>query len=262
MKVCLNISAQRVYSQQLCACRVYISLVYISYVQNILIIFESRSSMTHTSTWRQSLVGDRTSQITMDNFMLWKETQKHQVSQRGASSDVSAEEKYIQHMVHQNLNAYICHRELDQYMTCLKEKNYIKTDHMVGASMGIAGVNSNSHERHCRSAHLVYASCMQSRAHHETIIQNSVAEPSCMTQRVNFVECLDNNAAIESSNQVAQCSQHYRVLLRCGLNHLWNKYWRALVNLGETDEFHLYELERDDNKRQAYLDLTQRIQSS
>lgn len=46
----------------------------------------------------------------------------------------------------------------------------------------------------------------------------------------------------------------YRRLVRCGLNHLWNDYWRSLTNFGESEEFHLFEMSRSHKKKQEYLE--------
>lgn len=219
--------------------------------------------MSATNAWGRLNTPMKQSQFSLDMFEEWKMKQNEEIAQRGADPDPAVEEEHNRHMLRQNLNAYVCYKELDQYTACLEEKKLIRRSDD-GNGSGAAGttsaaasfeINTQSkvNEKLCRATHNAYVACMSAKPNQEAVLQASSVEPHCAERRAVLFQCLRDHQATEAQTNTPQCEDAYRRLLRCGLNHLWNQYWRQITQFTDTDEFHLYELSRDDNKKQAYL---------
>ncbi|CCW63499.1 unnamed protein product [Phytomonas sp. EM1] len=195
----------------------------------------------------------RESQHSLNLFAEWKKEQDAEIANRGADPDPAVEEEFNQFMLRQNLNSYVCHKELDRYTTCLQEQHLIKRDDGTG-SIEI-NTKSKVNERFCRATHNAYVSCLRSRQNQEAILQNALLEPHCVSQRNDMLQCLEESREKEARTQEPQCMAWYRRCLRCGLNHMWNTYWRAITKFGDAEEYQLYELSKDDRKRQEYLNM-------
>ncbi|AYU76847.1 hypothetical protein conserved [Leishmania donovani] len=220
--------------------------------------------MPGVNAWGRMHTPAKQSQFTLDMFEEWKAKQNEDIAQRGADRDPAVEEEHNRYMLRQNLNAYVCYKELDRYTTCLEDKKLIRRrDDEDGARGGGTGVSMASsfeintrnkvNEKLCRATHNAYVSCMSSQKNQEVVLQSASLEPHCTEGRAKLFHCLRENQVSEAQTNTPQCTDTYRSLLRCGLNHLWNHYWREITKFSDTDEFHLYELSRDDNKKQAYL---------
>lgn len=217
--------------------------------------------MSGGGSWGHMSPPSKQSQYSLDLFEEWRAKQNEEVSNRGADRDGAVEEEHNKSMLRQNLNAYVCFKELDKYTTCLEEKHLIRRRNGDdGSSSSSPAANSfelntrsGVNEKLCRATHKAYVSCMSSKANHEAVLQSASVEPHCTERRYSLFQCMRENEAIETQTNEAQCTAAYRSLLRCGLNHLWNRYWREINRIGDADEFHLFELSRDDTKRQEYL---------
>ncbi|KAG5484763.1 hypothetical protein LSCM1_06586 [Leishmania martiniquensis] len=221
--------------------------------------------MSGANAWGRMYTPAKQSQFTLDMFEEWKAKQVNEISERGADRDPAVEEEHNRRMLRQNLNAYVCYRELDQYGACLEDKKLIcrredgngargrgTVTSSIGSSFEI-NTQNKVNEKLCRATHNAYVSCMSSRENQEQVLHSASLEPHCSERRATLFQCLRENQALEAQTNTPQCTESYRSLLRCGLNHLWNHYWREMTKFSDMDEFHLYELSRDDNKRQAYL---------
>lgn len=191
------------------------------------------------------------SQFSQDLFHKWKAEQNEEIASRGADKDPAVEEEHNNHMLRQNLNAYICYKELDKYTECLREKNLISSNENGGGYE--VNMKGNAHEKLCRPTHTAYVACMSSRRNQEALLGNAAIHPNCSRHREDLFHCMEANSEVETRTHEPQCDSKYRRMLRCGLNHLWNDYWHAITKVGDAEEYHLYELSRDDNKRQEYL---------
>ncbi|CAJ1014744.1 hypothetical protein, conserved [Leishmania lindenbergi] len=221
--------------------------------------------MSGVNAWGRMHTPAKQSQLTLDMFEEWKAKQNEDISQRGADRDPAVEEEHNRHMLRQNLNAYVCYKELDKYTTCLEDKKLIRRrsgeDNARGGGTGVSSIASSveintqnkANEKLCRATHNAYVSCMSSQSNQQLVLESASLEPHCTERRATLFHCLHENQVSEAQTSMPQCTDAYRRLLRCGLNHLWNHYWRELTKFSDTDEFHLYELSRDDNKKQAYL---------
>ncbi|EAN99398.1 hypothetical protein C3747_44g107 [Trypanosoma cruzi] len=201
------------------------------------------------NAWRPLGTPSKQSQISMDLFDKWRSEQNMSIADRGSDADPAKEEEHNSFMMRQNLNAYICYKQLDEYTSCLAKHHIIEhTDrgHEINTK-------NNINERKCRGTHKSYVACMGSQKNQETLLHSAVLHNNCREFHAELMCCYDKNRELETETSEPLCIPFYRGLLRCGLNHLWNDYWRALTRFGEAEEFHLYELSRDDNKKQEFL---------
>ncbi|RNF22890.1 uncharacterized protein Tco025E_03027 [Trypanosoma conorhini] len=189
------------------------------------------------------------SQFSMDLFDKWRSEQNRSIAHRGSDADPALEEEHNSFMLRQNLNAYVCYRQLDEYTTCLERHHLIEH-----ADRGHEiNTKNRMNEKKCRATHNAYAACMGSEKNQETLLHNAALHNNCHDFRMELMNCFTTNRELETQTSEPQCIPFYRQLLRCGLNHLWNDYWRSLTKFGEAEEYHLYELSRDDNKKQEFL---------
>nr|CCC95280.1 unnamed protein product [Trypanosoma congolense IL3000] len=201
------------------------------------------------NAWRPLSTPTKHSQCSLDFFDQWRAEQRAAIAQRGSDPDPAVEEAHNNFMLRQNLNAYICYKQLDEYTSCLEKHHLIER----GDNRCEINTQNRINEKKCRSTHHAYVECMGLQRNHETLLQNAALHPSCATRHLALMECYNANRETETKSSEPQCLPFYRQLIRCGLNHLWNDYWRALTNFGEAEDYHLYELSRDDNKKQDFL---------
>eukprot|EP00796_Vickermania_ingenoplastis_P004816 gene4816-3458_t len=189
-------------------------------------------------------------------FEQWKAESRARIAERGADKNQETEEAYNRLMLQQNLNAYVCHQELDRYTACLTDKSLLSRveDPIAGSRVEI-NTESKANEKMCRKTHNAYTKCLSSRANQETVLQNAVMQPACSKKKEELLRCMSLNNEVEVATNVPQCSALYRSLIRCGLNHQWDHYWRSLTKFGDADEYSLFELSRDDTKKQEYMRL-------
>lgn len=209
--------------------------------------------MSSWSDWNTPL---KHSQVSLDGFDQWKKEQQKIVSDRGADANPSKEDEYNQFMLRQNLNAYVCYNELDDYTRCLKANHLLnyEEDEQSGSRVEI-NVKNKANEKLCRKGHTAYLTCMSSKRNQEAIMQNAVMQPNCTENREELLRCMAEHSEHEVRRNDPQCLPLYRSLLRCGLNHDWNHYWRSITKFGDADEYHLYELSKDDKKKQEFMRL-------
>ncbi|EPY25267.1 hypothetical protein STCU_00437 [Strigomonas culicis] len=243
-----------------------------------------------TNPWGRLVTPAKQSQVTLDLFNEWQKEQRAAVAARGASSDPHEEEAYNQFMLRQNLNAYVCHRELDSYTACLHEhgllsyerepsyrkssdtadgtsffqKHFAQNQSTAAAPGGAAqqafsggrfeiNTKNRMNERMCGRPHRAYVGCMAGREQQEVVLHHAANEARCHALRDEVLQCMEAKQEASRPTQEPQCGAPYRRLLRCGLNFLFDDYWRGLHQVGEAESFQLFELERDDNKKQEYL---------
>lgn len=190
------------------------------------------------------------SQFPKDLFHLWKQQQHEAISERGSNTDPQVEEQYNQTMLRQNLNAFVCYKQLDDYTMCLKGYGLLDKK---GEEYEI-NTKNKINEVKCRRTHWEYTNCMSSQKNQESVLQNATLHPACQSRQQELLECMSERKDEELKTGVAMCTQPYTRLIRCGLNHIWNEYWRSLTNFGEADEFHLFQMSRNDRKKQQYLE--------
>lgn len=207
-----------------------------------------------TSSWSAWNTPLKHSQASLDAFERWKREQNTSIAKRGEDAENPAkEEEYNQFMLRQNLNAFICYDQVDQYMTCLKDNHLLRREE----DSGHFEINtaSKANEKLCRKTHNTYVECMSSKVNQETILLDAVQHPNCTDRKENLMQCMQQHSEVEEATGKPQCEGLYRTLLRCGLNHQWNHYWRSLTKYGDAEEYRLYELSKDDGKKQEYMRL-------
>ena len=219
--------------------------------------------MSGTNPWGRLSTPAKQSQFSLDMYEEWKVKQNEEIANRGADRDPAVEEEHNRYMLRQNLNAYVCYKDLDKYTACLEDKKLIRRSDGEDGAGGSAGLSSSAtfevntqnkvNEKLCRATHNAYVSCMSSKTNQEAVLQSASLEPHCTEHRSSLFHCMRENQMTEAQTNTPQCTTAYRTLLRCGLNHMWNHYWREITKFSDTDEYHLYELSRDENKKQEYL---------
>lgn len=208
------------------------------------------------SSWSDWNTPAKHSQVSLDRFEQWKNDQQKSIGERGADSDPAKEEEYNQFMLRQNLNAYVCYNELDEYTTCLKANHLLNYEENEQSGRRVEiNVKNKANEKLCRKVHNKYVKCMSSKRNQDAVMQNAVMQPNCTENREALLLCMAKNNEHELRTSEPQCNFLYRALLRCGMNHDWNHYWRSLTKFSDEDEYHLFELSRDENKRQEFMRL-------
>lgn len=201
--------------------------------------------------------GTKHSQLTMDAFEAWKKEQNAAIARQGANEDEAKEEEHNKFMLRQNLNAYICHMQLDDYTGCLRQYHLLREedDPQTGNRFEI-DTRQKKNERLCRKSHNAYVKCMTSQQNQNAILEDAAEQPHCRDIRGELLACMARNNEVELATHTPMCTTLYRALLRCGLNHQWNRYWRGITKFGDPEEFNLFELSRSDSKRQELMRFT------
>jgi hypothetical protein len=176
------------------------------------------------------------------NYQQWKTRQTAAITERGAGRD---EESYISLMVQRNMNAYICHREVDAYAGCLQKHNLIASEDML-----IPFKDKNStHQLKCRWPLMSYQKCMASERNRSVLYESAVMHSHCGETRSKHFHCIAKHRDQELLTNEPQCIPTYRALLRCGLNFMWEEYWKKLSNLSDEDEYSMYDTESDPHRK-------------
>lgn len=171
-------------------------------------------------------------------FQNWKARQADAVKIRGTGENASEEEAYISSMLRNVLQSHMCYRELDAYGKCLVDNKIISKD-----DIGVKEVNGSSPlvVKHCRVPMLKYDTCLGDAKNEDVIVEAALAHERCLKERRNMMVCLEKKTEEEQKG----CTSLYRKTLICGLNFLWDEYWRAMGGFGEMDEYHVYENEKE-----------------
>jgi len=171
-----------------------------------------------------------------------QEDQVRETMTQGNHEKIDDENAYISHMLKLNLRGYICHNELDMYAQCLKKKNLIPS---LEAATG-AEVNLQIARVKCESEVKKYERCLTDEENQHAIVLEAMQHSRCTEPRMACVLCFEKNP-----NNVEVCMRPYNAALRCGLNFLWNDYWKALTGFGEADEYSSMQ----GNKEQRRVDM-------
>ena len=185
-------------------------------------------------------------------FDAWRDTEHDAVSQRGAvPNDFQAEQRYVQGMSSNVLRAYICHKEVDVYTQCLLDKKIVREE-----DLNKADVNLKMAKEKCAKPVAAYLSCVENTRNYETVVQCATEHPRCGTPRRETFQCMERYAD-DKEQQGLQCRHVHLSLVRCGMNHLWDEYWRAITGFGVEEELHLYDMQKQKAKHAAAVTMGQ-----
>ena len=125
--------------------------------------------------------------------------------------------------------------------------------------------------RVCKTPFYHYSQCITSKENQETVVKTGMVNPNCRKTNESLIKCMqvhindeeseiDSGAYANSEDRERHfnarieegCSAVYTKLVRCGLNHLWEEYWRAITNYGEQEEFKSYQLENKIGAKTEY----------
>ena len=193
-------------------------------------------------------------------FQEWRSKQNADILDRGRSpvKDFEDEERYIQRMIKSVLRSHICYREVDEYADCLTKHN-ITTDEDL-AQKGLVDVNLRLAQEKCPRAVAKYTSCIEARANHETVVSAATTHERCESKRKDFLICLRRYNAAGAIQERNCYFQEYFPLLRCGLNALFDEYWKGVTGYTPATEMHFFEVENDAKIKRKVTELRSRLE--
>uniref|UniRef100_A0A7S1M0R8 Uncharacterized protein n=1 Tax=Neobodo designis TaxID=312471 RepID=A0A7S1M0R8_NEODS len=181
------------------------------------------------------------------DFQKWQFKQAKILRERGKAEDMDREKSYIESMIRTVMRGYICHREVDEYSDCLVRRKLVDSSDLARAGPAL---NTRLAEQFCKSEVATYRQCMESKLNYETIVEAAIGHTCCDDLKVDMVICLEKHSE-DRKAQETHCMRDYYSLMRCGLNNMFDEYWRKVSGFGTADEMHLYEVEQDHFKKQA-----------
>ena len=189
------------------------------------------------------------------SFKEWKEEQAKALTNRGASPSDNEEENYIQTMLRHVMRAYTCHVEVDAYTRCLIEKKVVSAEHTLAEST----VNMHMAEAKCPREVDKYERCLQDEERVEAVFATAIEQPRCYHQRMETLTCLERHKS-SADEQDAFCRSGYRGLLRCGLNHMYDEYWKKISGFGQEEEVHLFEEAKVGKREKSLFELKEDLE--
>ena len=181
------------------------------------------------------------------DFNKWQLKQSKNQRERGKAEDIEREKGYIEMMIKTVMRGYICHREVDEYSDCLIRRKLVDAHDLARAGTSL---NTRLAEQFCKTEVATYRQCMESKLNYETIVESAIGHTCCEDLKVDMVICLENNSD-DRKMQETNCMRNYYALMRCGLNNMFDEYWRKVSGFGTAEEMHLFEVEQDHFKKQA-----------
>jgi hypothetical protein len=190
----------------------------------------------------------------------WRSKQHADVLDRGRSvvNDFGDEEQYIQRMIKTVLRSHICYREVDEYAACLLKHKLISDRDL--ASKGLVDVNLRLAQDKCARAVSKYTACLEARANHDTVVSSATTHARCEPKRKDFLICLRKWNASPTLQERNCYYSEYFPLLRCGLNALFDEYWKSVTNYSPANELHQFELETDSAVKRGVSELRARLE--
>lgn len=193
-------------------------------------------------------------------FDSWRTKQQSDVLERGKSPihDFAEEEKYIQRMIKSVLRSHICYREVDEYAACLLKHKLVSESEL--AAKGIVDVNLNLAGQKCARQVSKYNACLDTKVNHETVVQAATSHSRCEAKQRDFLICLRK---WNKSPELQERNCYYTIyfpLLRCGLNALFDEYWKGVTGYSPANEMHQYELENDAKIRRGVGELRTKME--
>lgn len=205
-----------------------------------------------------TFMGNNTGEST--RFDQWRTKQQSDVLERGKSPihDFSEEEKYLQRMIKSVLRSHVCYREVDEYASCLL-KHKLVSDHDLAAK-GIVDVNQRLAQEKCARQVAKYNACLDVKSNHQLVVQAATTHSRCEPKRKDFLICLRK---WNKSPELQERNCYYGVyfpLLRCGLNALFDEYWKGVTGYSPAQEMHQYEMENDAKVRRNVGELRTKLE--
>jgi hypothetical protein len=149
-------------------------------------------------------------------------------------------------MIKTVMRGFICHREVDEYSDCLVRRKLVDEADLSRAG---AHLNMKLAEQFCKDEIATYRTCMESKMHYETIVEAAIGHTCCEDLKIDMMICLENHE--DRQDQEKHCMRSYYGLMRCGLNNMFDDYWRKVSGFGTAEEMHLFEVEQDHFKKQS-----------
>eukprot|EP00759_Apiculatamorpha_spiralis_P000452 PhF_6_TR10118/c0_g1_i1/m.15733 len=174
-------------------------------------------------------------------YTKWRQQLREDITNQGKSDDAKEEELHLRFMLNNNLRGYVCHQEVSKYAECLVKKKVIPSMDQINIE-----VNQKLAQVKCEPEVKAYEKCMKDDENHRLISFEAIQHDRCQNFRKTFMECLEKNV----TNQDV-CKQDYRASLRCGLNFMWNEYWKNITGYGDSEEYHTFAGSREQRRLEA-----------
>ena len=184
-------------------------------------------------------------------YAKWKVVRNERISVEGATPDATEDHKRIRSCFLKVMDAYLCHVELDELAGCAVTKK------LIGAGDSPNSLKPRELDFHCAKPFSRYKSCLESEEKRATLTQAAATHSACVRQRANFQVCIERalddpemkpNFLLQGTEHLP-CDPEHRFLLRCGLNHLWNDYFRTINGVGDAEDFLSFRVDGDDGLR-------------
>lgn len=185
-----------------------------------------------------------------NRFHHWKAQQSAEVTLRGYSEDIKEEENYIKHMIRLVMRSHFCHKQVDQYAECLLDNKLVTEEELDSADVSMQAAQVK-----CPKQIEKLVTCMDKTSHHAELVDTVVRHQKCDFIHRDFLRCVDTKpeTALERD-----CIRPYFSLLRCGLNHTWDDYWRTVGGFDQIDDVIMYDVERQGESKKALNDMAER----
>jgi hypothetical protein len=187
------------------------------------------------------------------DFNKWQLGQAKQLRARGEAQDLDREKGYIEMMIKTIMRGYICHRQVDDYSDCLVRRKLVDQADLARAG---AHLNMRLAEQFCKDEVAVYRQCMETKLHYETVVEAAIGHSCCEDLKVDMTICLEQHE--DRQDQERHCLRGYYGLMRCGLNNMFDEYWRKVSGFGTAEEMHLFEVEQDHFKKASVRKMKER----
>ena len=191
-------------------------------------------------------------------FKSWKNAQQQSVTDRGASDDPAEEEHYIARMIQAVLRSHVCYREVDAYTKCLVRRKVLTEEQVI--QMSVSEVNQSQARAKCGSEVQAYLQCQNKREHQDMIVKAACGVNKCVPLRNDLAMCVERAPlGVEQGPELFEsCQGYWRAMVRCGLNHLFEDYFREVTGFGVLNEIHLFDLENDGKKDEFLQEMHKR----
>lgn len=193
-------------------------------------------------------------------FTEWRSKMQSDVLDRGRSPthDYEDEENYIRRMIKTVLRSHVCYREVDAYAECLVKYKLVADTEI--AAKGLVDVNMRLAQEKCPRQISKYVACIDARVNHETVVSAAATHARCDSRRKDFLICLrkwNKSPVLQERNCY---HSEYFPLLRCGLNALFDEYWKGVTGYSPAQELHQYEMETDSKVRRGVGEIRQKAE--
>jgi hypothetical protein len=92
------------------------------------------------------------------------------------------------------------------------------------------------------------------------VVKAAVGVNKCVPLRTDLALCVERSplGAEQGAELFEACQGHWRKMVRCGLNHLFEDYFREITGFGVLNEVHLFDVDNDRKKDEFLQEMSKR----